>query len=168
MRLQVAVCRLKNINIGNTGNMFKETFSSTHQNFGSLNSDFLLFFAHFRQFKEQFVDIYCDINLKRDMSLALREPPCTTMPGAAESMKMWLGQTKETTIKELQGWPSMVTASTRPTPARTLSISGLKSRVLKLQFWLKNDGEKWPRIFYFEIHRAPSELLLPSAKKSAH
>ena len=115
--------------------MFKETFSSTHQNFGSLNSDFLLFFAHFRQFKEQFVDIYCDINLKRDMSLALREPPCTTMPGAAESMKMWLGQTKETTIKELRGWPFMVTASTRPTPARTLSISGQKSRVLKLPFF---------------------------------
>ena len=33
-------------------------------------------------------------------------------------------------------------------------------------FWLKNDGEKWSRIFYFEIHRAPSELLLPSAKKN--
>ena len=53
------------------------------------------------------------------------------------------------------------------TPARTHSISGLKSRVLKLTFLLKNDGEKWSRIFYFEIHRAPSELLLPSAKKSA-
>ena len=23
---------------------------------------------------------------------------------------------------------------------------------------LKNDGEKWSRIFYFEIHRAPSEI----------
>ena len=34
------------------------------------------------------------------------------------------------------------------TPARTLSISGLKSRVFKLQ----------SRIFYFEIHRAPSEI----------
>ena len=33
-------------------------------------------------------------------------------------------------------------------------------------FQLKNDGEKWPGI-YFEIDRAPSELLLPSAKKSA-
>ena len=33
-------------------------------------------------------------------------------------------------------------------------------------FELKNDGEKWSRI-YFEIDRAPSELLLPSAKKSA-
>jgi hypothetical protein len=33
---------------------------------------------------------------------------------------------------------------------------------------LKNDdGEKWSRIFYFEIHQAPSELLLPSAKKFA-
>ena len=28
-----------------------------------------------------------------------------------------------------------------------------------------NDGEKWSRIFYFEIQQAPSELLLPSAKK---
>jgi hypothetical protein len=44
------------------------------------------------------------------------------------------------------------------TPARTLSISGLKSRVLKLPFRLKNDGEKWSRIFYFEIHRTPSEI----------
>ena len=33
-------------------------------------------------------------------------------------------------------------------------------------FGCKNDGEKWSGI-YFEIHRAPSELLLPSAKKSA-
>ena len=31
-------------------------------------------------------------------------------------------------------------------------------------FELKNDGKKWSRI-YFEIDRAPSELLLPSAKK---
>ena len=33
-------------------------------------------------------------------------------------------------------------------------------------FELKNDGKKWSRI-YFEIDRAPSELLLPSAKISA-
>ena len=33
-------------------------------------------------------------------------------------------------------------------------------------FELKNDGKNWSRI-YFEIDRAPSELLLPSAKKSA-
>jgi hypothetical protein len=25
-------------------------------------------------------------------------------------------------------------------------------------FWLKNDGEKWPRKKYFEIPRAPSEI----------
>ena len=25
-------------------------------------------------------------------------------------------------------------------------------------FWLKNDGEKWSRFFYFEIERAPSEI----------
>jgi hypothetical protein len=38
---------------------------------------------------------------------------------------------------------------------------------LKLKFFkLKNDGEKWSTI-YFEIDRAPSELLLPSAKISA-
>ena len=40
------------------------------------------------------------------------------------------------------------------TPARTLSISGLKSRVLKLSFL---SFKKWSRI-YFEIHRAPSEI----------
>ena len=34
-------------------------------------------------------------------------------------------------------------------------------------FWLRNDGEKWSRTFYFEILLAPSELLLPSTKKSA-
>ena len=33
-------------------------------------------------------------------------------------------------------------------------------------FELKNDGKKWSRI-HFEIDRAPSELLLPSAKISA-
>ena len=33
-------------------------------------------------------------------------------------------------------------------------------------FQLKIDGKKWYRI-YFEIDRAPSELLLPSAKISA-
>ena len=44
------------------------------------------------------------------------------------------------------------------TPARTHSISGLKSRVLKLPFCLEIDGEKWSRIFYFEIHQAPSEV----------
>ena len=44
------------------------------------------------------------------------------------------------------------------TPARTLSISGLKSRVLTLSFFeLKNDGKKCSRI-YFEIDRAPSEI----------
>ena len=31
---------------------------------------------------------------------------------------------------------------------------------------LKNDGKKWCRI-YFEMYRAPSDLLLPSAKISA-
>ena len=31
-------------------------------------------------------------------------------------------------------------------------------------FELKNDGKKWSRI-YFEMDRAPSKLLLPSAKK---
>ena len=34
-------------------------------------------------------------------------------------------------------------------------------------FWVKNDGEKWSRKNYFKIQRWPSELLLPSAKKSA-
>ena len=43
------------------------------------------------------------------------------------------------------------------TPARTLPISGLKYQVVKLP-WLKIDGEKWPRIFYFEIYQASSEI----------
>jgi hypothetical protein len=45
--------------------------------------------------------------------------------------------------------------------------SGLKSQVLKLTFLAQYDGKRWSRIFYFEIHQAPSKLLLPSAKKSA-
>ena len=44
------------------------------------------------------------------------------------------------------------------TPARTPRISGLKSQVLKLPFLTKKDGEKWSRIVYFEIHRAPSKI----------
>ena len=43
---------------------------------------------------------------------------------------------------------------------------GINSLSLLIQhFWFKNDGEKWSRIFCFEIQRASSELLLPSAKK---
>ena len=34
-------------------------------------------------------------------------------------------------------------------------------------FWLENDDEKWSRFFHFEILHAPSELLLPSAKKKS-
>ena len=47
------------------------------------------------------------------------------------------------------------------TPARTLSISGLKSRVLKLSFLSLKMMVK------SGLDRAPSELLLPSAKISA-
>ena len=32
-------------------------------------------------------------------------------------------------------------------------------------FGIKKVDEKWSGIFYFEIERAPSELLLPSGKK---
>ena len=38
---------------------------------------------------------------------------------------------------------------------------------IRHHFRLKNDGEKWSRKNYFKIPRWPSELLLPSAKKSA-
>ena len=41
-------------------------------------------------------------------------------------------------------------------------ISSLEINIV----YLKNDGEKWSRI-YFEIDQAPSELFLPSAKESA-
>ena len=54
------------------------------------------------------------------------------------------------------------------TPARSHFISGLKSRVLKLTFFCLKIMIQSCLEFYFEIHRAPSELLLPSAKKSAH
>ena len=33
--------------------------------------------------------------------------------------------------------------------------------------WIKNDGEKLSRIFYFDIQQAPSELLLPGFAKPA-
>jgi hypothetical protein len=32
------------------------------------------------------------------------------------------------------------------------------AKISGLKFWLKNDGEKWSRIFYFEIKRALSEI----------
>ena len=35
------------------------------------------------------------------------------------------------------------------TPTKTPRLSGLKSQVLKPTFLLKNDDEKWPRIFLF-------------------
>ena len=46
------------------------------------------------------------------------------------------------------------------TPARTHSITRLKSRVSINIFGFINDGEKWSGI-YFEIHRAPSPANLP-------
>ena len=41
------------------------------------------------------------------------------------------------------------------TPARTFSISGLKSRILKLPKVMVKSGLD---SFYFKIHRAPSEI----------
>ena len=64
--------------------------------------------------------------------------------------------------KLLRKWKKIFGRITRKTtPARTLSISGLKSRVLKLTFLTFGLD-----FFYFEIHRASSESLLPSAKKN--
>ena len=53
------------------------------------------------------------------------------------------------------------------TSPRTPRIGGLKSQVLKPYFSVKDDGEKWSRFFYFETLLAPSELLPPSAGRSA-
>ena len=51
------------------------------------------------------------------------------------------------------------------TPAKTLSLSGLKSRTeidnFDLKMMMKSGMD-----FFFEIHQAPLELLLPSAKIS--
>ncbi len=66
-------------------------------------------------------------------------------------MELLLSRTKKNCPEGLN-WPEEFTL------AGTLSINGLKSRVLKLPFLLKNDSEKWSKIFYFEIHRAPSEI----------
>ena len=45
------------------------------------------------------------------------------------------------------------------TPARTLFISGLKSRVLKLSFLsLRMMVKSGLKLTYFEIHQAPSEI----------
>ena len=52
------------------------------------------------------------------------------------------------------------------TPTRTHSITVSKNcESWKWNFSIKTDDEKWSRIFYFEIQRVPSELLLPSAKQ---
>ena len=56
----------------------------------------------------------------------------------------------------------------RPTPTETQFLSGLKSRVLKLTFFdLKMMVKFGLEVFFFLIHPAPSELLLPSAICSA-
>ena len=44
------------------------------------------------------------------------------------------------------------------TPARTYSIRGLKSWVMKLTFLALKNDKKWSRTIYFEIHRACSEM----------
>ena len=78
---------------------------------------------------------------------------------------------KEHKDKQLYCWTGILnlTGTKNYTPAKThfkwTKISSLEIDV----FWLKNGSEKWSRILYFEIQRAPSELLLHSAKKiSAH
>ena len=59
------------------------------------------------------------------------------------------------------------------TPARTLFISGLKSRVLKLPFLLKNDGKKWSRLFILKFTeplqscRCPVQKYLPTMAELA-
>ena len=53
------------------------------------------------------------------------------------------------------------------TPARTHSISGLKSWVLKFTFLAYNDGEKWPRILFlnspgpFRVAAAQCQKICP-------
>ena len=59
-----------------------------------------------------------------------------------------------------------ITLFDKVTPARTLSLSGLKSRTeidnFDLKMMMKSGID-----FFFEIHKAPLELLLPVQKKSA-
>ena len=51
------------------------------------------------------------------------------------------------------------------TPPTTTRNRWTKILTLEMTiFLLKNDGEKWSRIFCFEIEQAPSELLMPSEK----
>ena len=41
----------------------------------------------------------------------------------------------------------------------TLELLNFSWIMARINFWLKNDGEKWSRISYIEIERAPSEIL---------
>ena len=58
-------------------------------------------------------------------------------------------------IVSLRLWYSIMIECT---PARTLSISGLKSRILKLSFFNLKMMMKNYLDFFFEIHRAPLEI----------
>ena len=49
------------------------------------------------------------------------------------------------------------------TPVRTLSISGLKSRVLNLPFFFfKNDGKKWSRLFNLKFTESLQSYCCPA------
>ena len=51
------------------------------------------------------------------------------------------------------------------TPARTHSISGLKSWVLKFTFLAYNDSEKWPRFFLFWNSLSPFRVAAAHCQK---
>ena len=75
--------------------------------------------------------------------------PCTETCGPTSY------KTRNDYLEELHSIHILIISSTVVTPSRTHRISWLKSLVLKPTFY---DGEKWSRIFYFEILKAPSEI----------
>ena len=61
----------------------------------------------------------------------------------------------------------LINQKTYSTPPRSHFISGLKNYSRNDHFGLKMMVKSGLEFFYFENYRAPSELLLPSAKISA-
>ena len=45
-------------------------------------------------------------------------------------------------------------------------LKDIDNITVQLPFLTKNDGEKWSRIFYFEIHQAPSERVAAAQCKN--
>ena len=113
MRLQVVACRLKNINIDNTRNMFRENFI-VHIRICVLWTQIFLLFCTFSSIQRAIRGHLLRHQLETWHVTSITR---TTMYHHARGSGIYenvvgMGRTNKTTIKELRGWPSTVTAPT--------------------------------------------------------